>query len=87
MITVASRKWPPLGRDRSQALLAWAKLEGSEPDPSIKTFDVVSLRYEREVISTKARRTQSDNLKELERLRAIFGRVMIEAIKQRHVRA
>jgi len=85
--TVAPRKWTPLGRDRSQALLAWAKLEGSAPDPSIKTFDVVSLRYEREVIPTKARRTQSDNLKELERLRAVFGRVMIEAIKPHHVRA
>jgi integrase len=85
--TVAPRKWTPLGRDRATALLAWARMEGSEPDPSIKTFAVVSLRYEREVIPAKARRTQSDNLKEIERLRAVFGRVMIDAIKPHHVRA
>jgi len=84
--TVTPRKWTPLGKDRPQALLAWARLEGSEPDPSIKTFAVVSLRYEREVIPTKARRTQTDNLKELERLRAVFGRMMIESIKPHHVR-
>jgi integrase len=85
--TVAPRKWTPLGRDRATALLAWARMEGSEPDPSIKTFAVVSVRYEREVIPTKARRTQSDNLKEIERLRAVFGRVIIDAIKPHHVRA
>ena len=84
--TVTPRKWTALGRDRSQALLAWARLEGSEPDPSIKTFAVVSLKYEREVIPSKARRTQTDNLKELERLRSVFGRMMIESIKPHHVR-
>jgi integrase len=84
--TVAPRKWTALGKDRAQALLAWARLEGTEPDASIKTFDVVALRYEREVIPTKARRTQQDNLKELERLRAVFGRMMVEAIKPHHVR-
>lgn len=85
--TITPRKWTPLGRDRSTALLAWARMECAEPDPSIKTFDVVSQRYEREVIPTKARRTQTDNLKEIERLRAVFGRVMIESIKPHHVRA
>lgn len=54
---------------------------------SIKTFSVVSLRYEREVIPAKARRTQTDNLKELARLRAVFGRVLIDSIKPHHVRA
>jgi integrase len=85
--TVAPRKWTPLGRDRAAALLAWARLEGTEPDPSARTFEVVALRYAREVIPTKARRTQQDNLKELERLRAVFGRVLIDAIKPHHVRA
>ncbi|WP_298234893.1 tyrosine-type recombinase/integrase [uncultured Azohydromonas sp.] len=85
--TVAPRKWTPLGRDRAAALLAWARLEGTEPDPSARTFEVVALRYAREVIPTKARRTQQDNVKELERLRAVFGRVQIDAIKPHHVRA
>jgi len=84
--TVAPRKWTALGRDRAAALLAWARMEGTEPDASIKTFDVVAQRYEREVIPTKARRTQEDNRKELARLRAVFGRMLIEAIKPHHVR-
>ncbi|TDP72815.1 tyrosine-type recombinase/integrase [Roseateles toxinivorans] len=53
----------------------------------MKTFAVVSLKYELEVIPAKARRTQTDNLKELERLRAVFGRVLIDSIKPHHVRA
>lgn len=85
--TVTPRKWTPLGRDRAKALLAWARLEGGQPDLSIRTFAAISQRYEQEVIPTKARRTQADNLKELERLRAVFGRVLIDAIKPHHVRA
>ncbi|TAK86606.1 MAG: integrase [Aquabacterium sp.] len=85
--TTTPRKWTPLGRERALALLAWARLEGSEPDPALKTFEAIALRYEREVIPTKARRTQADNLKELERLRAVFNRVQIDRIKPHHVRA
>jgi integrase len=39
------------------------------------------------VIPTKAVRTQFDNLKELANLRAVFGRMLIEAIKPHHVRS
>lgn len=81
------RKWTPLGSDRARALLEWAKLEGESPDPSVRTFDVVASRYEREVIPTKARLTQRDNARELENLRAVFGRVLLDAIKPHHVRA
>lgn len=84
--TITPRKWTPLGRDRAAALLAWAKLEGTPPDESIRTFDVVAQRYERDVIPTKARRTQEDNRKELVKLRAVFGRMLIENIKPHHVR-
>lgn len=84
--TTTPRVWTPLGQDRALALMAWARLEGSTPDPSVKTFEAVALRYEREVIPTKARRTQLDNLKELERLRAVFNRVQIDHIKPHHVR-
>lgn len=84
--TVAPRVWTPLGRDRAKALLLWARIEGGLPDCSIKTFEAIAQRYEVEVIPTKARRTQVDNLKELERLRAVFGRMQIDAIKPHHVR-
>ena len=84
--TVAPRIWTPLGRDRAKAFLMWARLEGGQPDLSIKTFEAIARRYELEVIPTKARRTQVDNLKELAKLRAVFGRVQIDAIKPHHVR-
>lgn len=85
--SIAPRKWTPLGTDRARALLEWARIEGEVPDPNVRTFDVIAGRYEREVIPTKAPRTQRDNLIELDRLRAVFGPVLIENIKPHHVRA
>lgn len=84
--STAPRKWTPLGKDRARALLEWARIEGAEPDASVRTFEVIARRYEIEVIPTKAIRTQFDNLKELANLRAVFGRMLIEAIKPHHVR-
>lgn len=84
--STAPRKWTPLGKNRARALLEWARIEGTEPDPAVRTFNVVALRYEREVIPAKAARTQRDNLIELDKLRAVFGRMLIEAIKPHHVR-
>lgn len=54
--------------------------------PSAAQRACVALRYEREVMPTKAARTQRDNLIELDRLRSVFGRMLIEAIKPHHVR-
>ena len=67
-------------------MIDWARIEGTEPDPAVRTFDVVSQRYELKVMPTKAARTQRDNLKELDNLRAVFGRMLIDAIKPHHVR-
>ena len=80
------RKWTPLGTNRARALLEWARIEGAEPDPAVRTFEVIAQRYERDVMPTKAARTQRDNLIELDKLRAVFGRMLIEAIKPHHVR-
>ena len=70
----------------ARSLLEWARIEGTEPDPAVRSFDVVSQRYEREVMPTKAPRTQRDNLIELDKLRAVFGRMLIDAIKPHHAR-
>ncbi len=67
------RKWTALGPHRAEALLAWARLEGTEPAPDARTFEVLAARYSREVIPTKAPRTQRDNVGELERLQALPG--------------
>lgn len=82
----APRKWTSLGKDRARALLEWARIEGAEPDVSVRTFNVIAQRYELEVMPTKAVRTQRDNIKELDNLRAVFGRMLIETIKPHHVR-
>ena len=84
--TTTPRKWTPLGAVKAIALLAWARIEGAEPDPTVKTFEAIAARYASQVIPGKALRTQVDNLKELERLKAVFGRVQIEHIKPHHVR-
>ncbi len=84
--TTTPRKWTALGKNRARALLEWARIEGTEPDPAVRTFDVIAQRYERELMPTKAPRTQQDNLIELDRLRAVFGRMLIESIKPHHVR-
>lgn len=84
--TTTPRKWTPLGKNRARALLEWARIEGTEPDPNVRTFDVIAQRYEREVMPTKAPRTQRDNLIEMDRLRAVFGRMLIDLIKPLHVR-
>jgi len=84
--STAPRKWTPLGKNRARALLEWARIEGTEPDPNVRTFEVIAQRYEREVMPTKAPRTQRDNLIELDKLRAVFGKMLIEAIKPHHVR-
>ena len=84
--STAPRKWTPLGADRRDALMAWARIEGTEPDPEARTFDAIAARYERDVIPGKARRTQVDNIGELARLTAVFGKVLIDSIKPFHVR-
>lgn len=84
--TAAPRKWSPLGADRLQAMLAWARIEGAEPDPEARTFEAVAARYARDVIPGKAPRTRLDNAGELQRLKAVFGKVLIDSIKPHHVR-
>ena len=84
--STAPRKWTGLGKNRARALLEWARIEGTEPHPAVRTFEVIAQRYEREVMPTKAARTQRDNLIELDRLRAVFGRMLIGSIKPHHVR-
>ena len=65
-------KWTHLGTDRAQA-----RIEGTEPDSGVRTFEVIPM---------KAPRTQHDNFRELDNLAAVFGKVLIDAIKPFHVR-
>jgi integrase len=77
----------PLGPDYVMAVKKWSELEGdSAPIASLITFKYVSERYTREVIPTKAERTQSDNIKEMVNLVKFFGTAPINEIEPIHVR-
>ena len=64
-------KWNNLGREYVDAMTAYAKLN-SVPR-AIANMGALFDRYEREVIPTKAERTQRDNKKELRYLRYAFS--------------
>lgn len=80
------RKWIKLGTDLHRARLRWAELEGEAANPDDKTFAIIARRYEREVIPTKAIRTQRDNLAELAKLLDVFGHMPIDSIRPIDVR-
>lgn len=68
------RKETPLGCDYGLAIKRWAELERESnlPPPAIVTFRHVAEHYQRDVIPTKATRTQKDNGKELAKLLEYF---------------
>lgn len=68
------RKELPLGSDYGLALRKWAELEGGRKTPAVAvlTFRIVCDSYRREVMVTKAARTQQDNRKELDKLLGFF---------------
>ena len=80
----------PLGDDYALAVKKWAELEiDARPQHShIVTFRYVAERYLREVLPTKARRTQRDNLQEVKHLYRFFDNppAPIEKITPLHVR-
>ena len=83
------RKEIPLGRDYTDAVRQWAALEGDQQKPSqLITFKDASDRYLREIMPTKAERTQKDNLIELGWLLKFFNDppATFDSIKPIHIR-
>ena len=75
-----------LGTDLHEAKRKWAELERQEKTPADSTllrsiFD----RYEKEIIPTKAFRTQKDNLFYLSWLRKVFDTAPIELVTPQHI--
>lgn len=84
------RKEIPLGNDFVQAVRQWSELE-KERAPTgvgVVTFRYAAIQYCKDVLPTKAARTQSDNLKELAFLYQFFDDppVCLEDIRPLHVR-
>lgn len=70
----------PLGGDLDEAKAEWARLERTTVPKSIKRLGDVFDRYEREIIPTKAPKTQRDNLLSLKQLRAAFADAPVDAV-------
>lgn len=84
--TTVPRKWISLGKDRTAALIEWARIEGDKKPLETGTFEAAWKRYAIEVLPQKAARTQSDNRKEAENLTSVFGKVQLDDITPQHVR-
>lgn len=82
------RREIPLGADYATALVRWAELEGNAllPTNATPTFGMAVERYRRDVLPTKAPRTQLDNETEFEQLLKIFAHAPLAGIKPVHVR-
>lgn len=86
------RKEIPLGTDYTEAIRKWASLvpngSDSKARPAVLTFRHAAERYQRDVLPTKAARTQADNLKELARLFKFFDDppAPLDEIQPLHVR-
>lgn len=84
------RKEIPLGCDYAIAVKKWSEIEIDQKPihQGIITFEYVAKRYIKEVIPTKARATQSDNLRELKQLYLFFNNppAPLEEIKPIHIR-
>jgi integrase len=70
----------PLGRDLNQAKRNWAELENTDAPRDTGLMRFVFDRYERDIVPTKAPRTQVDNRGALRFLRTVFDTAPIDAI-------
>ncbi|TDN62258.1 tyrosine-type recombinase/integrase [Paraburkholderia sp. BL10I2N1] len=82
------RREEPLGPDFVLAVKRWSAIEETQaPRATQPTFKDAAAMYVREVLPTKARRTQTDNLKELVFLRELFDDdVLLDDIEPTHVK-
>jgi integrase len=84
---VTQKKWIPLGSDLMEAKRKWVEMECKPSPAEVNTIADAILRYRREVLPTKAPRTQRDNHRELNRLSAVFGHMPIDTLQPKDVRA
>lgn len=75
----------PLGKDLNEAKRRWAELDCQSPPPETGVMRIIFDRYEREIVPTKAIRTQRDNHTMLVWLRKVFDGVNIDAITPQHI--
>lgn len=75
----------PLGTDLNEAKRKWAELECKPAPVETGLMRVIFDRYERDIIPTKAPKTQKDNLGCMVKLRKVFDTAPINAITPQHI--
>lgn len=75
----------PLGNDLAEAKKKWAEFECVPAPKDSKLLRHIFERYQKEVIPTKALRTQKDNLEILAQLRPVFGDVAVDDVTPQHI--
>ena len=75
----------PLGTDLNEAKRKWADLDCKPAPVETNMMRSIFDRYEREIIPTKAVKTQAGNLLELKKLRTVFDSAPIDAITPQHI--
>lgn len=75
----------PLGTDLNEAKRKWAELECKPAPVETGLMRVVFARYEREVVPTKALKTQKGYTFALKMLRQVFDSAPIDAITPQHI--
>ena len=79
------RKEIPLGSDLNEAKRKWAELEGKPAATDTSLCKFIFDKYAKEIIPTKAARTQKDNGHELAQLRKVFDNAPINSVTPQHI--
>ena len=74
-----------LGTDLNEAKRKWAELECATIPENVDIMKLVFDRYEREIVPTKAHRTQKDNLLSIKQLRSVFSTAPINFVTPQHI--
>jgi integrase len=83
-----ARKWIPLGTDEKEARKQWARLENGEVSVLFNValiMQAVMDRYARDILPTKAEKTQEEQRRQLKTLAAVFGKMQPDGILPTHV--
>lgn len=75
-----ARREFPLGTDIDEAKKKWAEYECADSPKNSKLLSHIFDRYVKEILPSKAPRTQKDNLEILAKLRPVFGDVEIDDV-------
>jgi integrase len=76
-------KWKKLAKDEKESLKLYAEIIAD--GESKINMSALLTRYKNEVIPTKAKSTQRNNLREIENLRLAFGKMHPTKIKPKHI--